>query len=151
MVEEERPRESADALEGIGTLPEGEEHSEGALVRIADILEAALNVENEHSLAHEVWRIRKAIESLIVRATAIGDFASQMKRPCQSRGLDRAASLIRRLPDRVSVLGMAARLRWRIAAGRTSLLRPLFSRQGPVAGSTAVSVVESPVGEAEAS
>ncbi|MFQ5875446.1 MAG: hypothetical protein ACE5JL_16850 [Dehalococcoidia bacterium] len=45
MVEEERPREIAEVREGIGTLPEGEEGSEGALVRIADILEAALDVE----------------------------------------------------------------------------------------------------------
>ncbi len=33
-------------------------------MRIADILEAALDVENEHSLAYDVWRIRKAIETL---------------------------------------------------------------------------------------
>ncbi len=47
MAEEERPGEVAEALE-----------------RIADILEAAFDVENEHSPAYEFWRIRKAMETL---------------------------------------------------------------------------------------
>ncbi len=58
------------ALERIAYLLEGAE-SEGALMRIADTLEevvttleAALDVENEHSPAYELWRIRKAVELL---------------------------------------------------------------------------------------
>ena len=61
---------TAQALERIAYLLEGEE-SEGALMRIADTLEemlttleTALDVENEHSPAYELWRIRLAVEDL---------------------------------------------------------------------------------------
>ncbi len=54
---------TAQALERIAHLLEGEE-SEGALMRIADVLEAALEVENKHFPAYELWRIRKAVETL---------------------------------------------------------------------------------------
>ncbi len=67
---------TAHARERIGLLLEGEE-SEGALMRIADTLEevlvtleTALDVENEHSPAYELWRIRKAVEPSRGRATA---------------------------------------------------------------------------------
>ncbi len=61
---------TAQAPERIAYLLEDEE-SEGALMRIADTLEevlvaleTALDVGNEHSPAYELWRIRKAVETL---------------------------------------------------------------------------------------
>ena len=57
-------------LERSAHLLKGEE-SEGALMRIADTLEevaktleTALDIENEHGLTYQVWRVRKALESI---------------------------------------------------------------------------------------
>ena len=58
-------------MERVAYLLEGEER-EGALMRLADTLEevaetldTALGIENEHGLTYQVWRLRKALESIM--------------------------------------------------------------------------------------